>query len=877
MKQHALVRFGSGPAWRTVLQRCGWLLLLCCLARSGQAQDGLVEAFPIEDDALTLTRLAQPDTYFDKTGRRFAVLGTESGRFEAWAYPLKLFRDFRLSFFIGSSTEPIHAREIVQRITARPAATTITYTFQSFTVHAHFVTPVHEPGALILLEVDSTEPLTIVSSFLPVLQPMWPAGLGGQYAYWHNEDRAYIISEPSRGNHGYVGSPAATGLSYTPAHMLSDQPNQFRIVIDDPEAVRHHYIPIAMAGGKGAREEVRAVYRRLAADPERAYRATVAHFDSLRSHTLRVETPDERLNTAFAWALVSYDNLLVDNPDFEGTGLVAGLGGSGNGGRPGFGWFFGGDTYINTLSLNAMGYFEASRDAIAFLQPFQREDGKMAHEVTQAIDYVDWFEDYPYAYIHADTSPYYIAALYDYFRMSGDTAFVRQSWPSLQRAYAWSRATDADGDGLMDNQQAGLGALEFGSLTEIQTDIYLGAVWTRATYAMQQLAAALGDDALAAQAGRDYAQAREAFEQFWNEETGQYAYAFSADGSQVDEVTPWSAVGLMWGLGTPARAARTLERLSSAELTTDWGVRMMSVESPYFEPLNYNYGAVWPFLTSWVNAAQFKHDFNLQGYATLRSTAQHVYNRGLGHVAEVFSGAQHTWPQESVPHQGFCTAGTVLPFVRGLLGLEGDATERRLVFEPRFPADWPAVHVDHYRLGTAHFGFDYERTDGRLRVTVRQRGDDPYRLRFAPALGVGTRVQEVTVNGQVVPFETEASARVVRPVVDVALTGTDVIEVAFAPAAELLPPVWASQVGDRNQGLKIIAVQAEGPQVRVEVEGWAGRTYTLPVRHPARLHEVHGAAVHGDELEITLPDGPAGTFVRHTVTWRQARHGSTEP
>jgi hypothetical protein len=79
-------------------------------------------------------------------------------------------------------------------------------------VKATYVAANEAPGAVVLLAVDATEPLTVVCSFLPVLQPMWPAGLGGQYASWDENLKAYLLGEPTRRNHGYVGSPAARAM-----------------------------------------------------------------------------------------------------------------------------------------------------------------------------------------------------------------------------------------------------------------------------------------------------------------------------------------------------------------------------------------------------------------------------------------------------------------------------------------------------------------------------------------------------------------------------------------------------------------------------------------------------------------------------------------
>ncbi|MBM3312112.1 MAG: hypothetical protein FJY80_11455, partial [Candidatus Aminicenantes bacterium] len=534
--------FGRARIMRHRSSAC-LVLALVFLSNAMFALDGLVPRFELEPCGIALRRTARPDAYFDKAGRRFAVLGTESGTFEAWAYPLKLVRNFEFSFLLPTGATPLRGRDLVRSAVVTPAAVTLTFVHQSFTVRAVFVTAVDEPGAVILLAVDSLEPLTVVCGFLPVLQPMWPAGLGGQYASWNDSLRAYLLSEPTRRNHGFVGSPAARGVSYTPAHMLSDAPNEFQIVVADPREVEDRFIPIVLAGGRGDREEVKKTYLKLAADPEGICRRAEAHYRALRDATLVLRTPDHEINLAWEWAKVSFDNLLVDNPDL-GRGLTAGLGLSGTSGRPGFGWFFGGDAYLNSFSLLGMGSFETVREMLSFTRRFQRADGKMAHEVSQSAGFIRWFEDYPYAYIHADTTPLYIVALEEYVRASGDRGFLRESWPSLRKAFDWCLTTDSDGDGLMDNRKAGLGALEFGALTGIQTDVFLAAAWCRAARAMARMAGILGEKKDADRAGVAADKALAAFRsQFIDLETGLYVYALHAGGEKVREVTPWPSFG----------------------------------------------------------------------------------------------------------------------------------------------------------------------------------------------------------------------------------------------------------------------------------------------------------------------------------------------
>ncbi len=845
------------------------IIVLAIFPLELRSQEGLIPRFSLDESDIALSRLAQPQTYFDRAGRRFAILGLESGTFEAWAYPLKLVRNAELSFLIGSSTQPIPARDIVRFITVTPAATTLTYVYQSFTVRATYVASIEEPGAVILLAVDSIEPLTVVCSFLPVLQPMWPAGIGGQYSYWDDTIKAYLISEPTRRNHGFLGSPAGRGISYTPAHMLSDVPNQFKIEITDPASVRGRFIPIIIAGGKGARDDIRGVYERLAADPKAVYAAAAAHYDRLLAETLHITTPDVRLNLAWEWSKIAYDNLIVDNPDL-GRGMVAGLGLSGTGGRPGFGWFFGADAYLNSLSLLGFGRHETVRDVLAFTQKWQREDGKMAHELSQAAGYINWFKDYPYAYIHGDTSPYYIAAVYAYFRRSGDEEFLKASWPSLKKAFAWCLSTDDDGDGLMDNKKAGLGALEFGSLTGIQTDIYCAAVWLRACQAIEELARAAGEPALSRKAADLFAKGRRALEdRLWDEEAGQYAYAFNAAGQKVKEPSPWNAYPLAWSLADGERSVRSLARLNESDMTTDWGVRILSSRSKLYEPLNYNYGAVWPFLTGWVATALFKHGFLPQGYQALMSSVRHSFDNALGEVTELFSGALNTWPQEAVAHQGFSTGGVSLPLAWGLLGLDGDAANRSILFEPCFPADWPEVRIERFRVGGASFDLAYTRREDGIRLEVASKGGEAagFKLRFAPALGLGTKILRGSCNGTPIPVEAEtpAWAQSMRPGIEVPLTGSDIVEIAIESTAEILPPGNDTATGDCDKGLKILKISLAGSDLTVACEGLAGREYALPILRPERVASVVGSVLSGRSLKILMPAGPAGGFVRHEV------------
>ena len=117
------------------------------------------------------------------------------------------------------------------------------YAHASFTVDATWLVPLNEAGGLVLLDVTTTEPLTVYVKFRPDLKPMWPAALGGQYSYWDDTLKAYVIGEGSGKNAALIGSPLGLTPPEQPAHNLPDAP----VAVRDP----HH----AGDGGEGPRAD----------------------------------------------------------------------------------------------------------------------------------------------------------------------------------------------------------------------------------------------------------------------------------------------------------------------------------------------------------------------------------------------------------------------------------------------------------------------------------------------------------------------------------------------------------------------------------------------------------------------------------------------
>jgi hypothetical protein len=398
----------------------------------------------------------------------------------------------------------------------------------------------------------------------------------------------------------------------------------------------------------------------------------------------------------------------------------------------------------------------------------------------------------------------------------------------------------------------------------------MSAVWVKAAFAMQNLAEMAGKKPFCSKAAQVYEKAKKAFEEnFWDESSQVYAYAFNSKGDHVKEICPWNAVALMWEMGTEKHSLSSLEKLCSSELTTDWGIRSISIKSKYFQPLNYNYGAVWPFLTSWVTTALFKHHMPLQGFNLLKATARHTYDHALGCITEVFSGTHNVWPQEAVSQQGFSTAGVTLPLIRGLCGLEGNAVDKSISFAPHFPADWKKVIIENYITGQASFSFTYERGKTYIKVRINTENAEGYTIHFAPAVGIGSPIQSVAVDGKPIDFKIKSSVQVTQPEINIPVKDVSLeTNIELSPTLEILPFIPEPRVGDQNRGLKIISVRRKEAQMELSVEGLAGESYELKVMNGEKIEGIEGAVYRDGKIQIRMPEREPGSFVPHRIVIR---------
>ena len=836
-----------------------------------------VPRFEIAPSPIELSGPVRPGEYLGVTGPRSAWLGLETGEAELWVHPLKVGNHFRLGFSIPSYGAPIPGSTVARTVRIRPELATITYSHAGFQVRQHILAPAEIPGILVLLEVDSPEPLEVIAEFEPVLNYMWPGSIGGQHAYWDAGRRVFVLSESLQAQNAVVGSPWAVNSVEHPAHQLGEAPRTMVIPVD-PERARREFVPIAVAAGTTPREEVFASYARLISDARSLYDEKRAWADSVLASTASIESPDPRLDLALEWAKINLEEQRVCNPDL-GCGFVAGWGLSRNGTRPGFGWFFGGDAAQTMFAMAALGQWELVAEELAFLARYQREDGKITHEISQAAARIPWFDVYPYAYYHADTTPYWMVALYEYWRASGDDELLRELWPAYRRAWAWCLTAETDGDGIIENTVGGLAAIEVGGLgAALHQDIYLAGVWAAALEATIAMAPRMGDDELASQAASLAGPARRTLDEaYWLEGEGHHAFGILSDGSTNDNLTVWPATAAAFGLFDEARARSTLAHLASDRVSSDWGAHMLSTESDLYDPLQYNMGTVWPFVTGYVSWGQYRYRRPWAGFHLMDAVKQMTFDWSLGRHPELLSGTFYQPLDQTVPHQFFATSALVTPLLRGVVGWEPDAALGRARLAPQLPPDWPEVTVRRLRAGSTTTDVEIRQqwtaVGGELHTTLTTSGP-PLTFDFVPDVPAGAEVVSIRVNGVEAEASPDGSVEVTPtaappPAAVPPAGGRAEIVVSWTGGLAVAPPRVDLRPGARSVGLRILDFGAEGDGWTISVEGIAGHAYDIGLfgtsvvpavtSGRARVSEAEAGAIR---VEFAEGDGRGTAVIR---------------
>jgi hypothetical protein len=700
----------------------------------------------------------------------------------------------------------------------------------------------------------------IKARFRPDLNLMWPAGIGGQSVTWDGDKKWVQLSEASGRFSAVIGSPfaaASTAVGYH-AYLPDQQPYEEIELAVSPDQAKVAYIPIVVAGGiRDIYDAPRAYAALLRALPER-YREARGHYAALDSAGTQFHSPDPAVDQALRWARVSLEQLKVCNP-YVGCSYVSGYGSSGTGTRPMYAWFFDEPT-ITTLAYLAGGQAEELREAFRFIRKYQRADGKIPHEISQSAGVIDWFKDYPYSYIHPDSPLWYVIAMGQYYRFTGDRQFVEESWPSIRKAYDYCVSLLDPADGLPTIPKGEWGSMETAAFRK---DAAMAGEWIAALGALAEIGTALGDGQLAAECARRKQQSSSSMEQFWNSASNYYNYGLDPEGRPVTNLNP--AIGLSAWIGSlpDAKARAVLERLATGAFLSDWGQRNMSLEDPRYREGDYQVGSVWPVMTFGPMLADFRYHNAVQAFQTWMAMVRLGQFNSRGAMPEVLSGASYRLLDNSVPHQMFSEMAVIPGLVNGVLGMDPDVPHRMLRLAPHLPPHWPECSIRQFPFGTEALQLTFRQDPSLISAEIRFSGAQPVTIDYSPALPAGSEEVSVQQDGKPVTFQLEDHGSDLHAAARLRVIGSSRIEVRYrgGVAAQV---VWHSRLeGDSSSNLRVLRSNYQKPYLDFLVEGLLDRAYEIRLFTPWRPKEAEGVRVVSADAQSAVVEISAPAAIRN--------------
>jgi GH15 family glucan-1,4-alpha-glucosidase len=797
--------------------------------------------------SFSITRDALPNAPFTVVGPRGAILGQQSGVFEAWIFPWKILSNMRIIGQMQDYAVPIDVNDCAATIEVHPGYTVITFSHANFTVREFLFAPQDSPagsGAFAFFQIEAIRSMTLTFQFTAEMKRMWPAlsddrpspqwvktPAGGYYILHLNfPDHAAALEFPG----------AESGVLPPYQEKPKAYPLEF-VLHFDPKTDAHKLFPLLLAVSDTRDDSLPQAFvaklDSLLAGFQALFEGTQKYYVDFLSKYLTIETPDKSLDRAFAWAELAIDHLRIETiPAHDESALAAGFYSSGDSARPGFGWFFGRDALWSLYAVNGYGDFRTTRDELEFLIRRQRSDGKIIHEWAQTAALTDW-ASLPYEFASADATPLLLMATRDYFNISGDRGFVEKNWGALQKAWNFETSHDSDGDGIYENTE-GSAWVESWPPGMPHQEIYLAALDQQASRAFANLARATGRTEIALQAEKraDYL-AQQIEKTYFVPDAKFYAFSKNADGSLDSSATIFPAVAWWDDTRALANAGPMLGRWASEEFSTDWGTRDLSVDATFYDPISYHQGSVWPLFTGWVSLAEYRAGRPLSGYAHLMQNADLTWSQDLGAVTELLSGEFFRPLGRSTPHQLWSSAMVISPTLRGLFGLEWDAATNTIRISPQLPADWDHATLRRIPLGTAAIDLEIQRAGTALLVR--------------PVAGASATVHlESRVPGSAL---TSDGLRIPLPTV----------EVGFSHA----PP----EPGAVTSQLKVLDQRYSPHSLTLQLSAPAGSTQTLFLR----VNDDHAKVRSSDvslpanqksvsDLQVIFPEGIG--FLQKTVT-----------
>jgi len=498
----------------------------------------------------------------------------------------------------------------------------------------------------------------------------------------------------------------------------------------DPHSIST--LTFVIAGSATSERDAAKTYDYLVAHHAALLAKKVAHYASIINRA-RIRIPDQRLQEVYGWVRVNMEWLVRDVP-----GIGRGL----SGGFMEYPWWFGTETY-SLQALTATGDFELAKQTLRLLKNQSMKtngNGRIVHEIT-----TDGAVSNPG---NTQETAQFVLTAGKVFDWTGDLNFAKEMYPTMKLGINWLLG---DMDQNKDLFPEGYGIMEVSGLNAELIDV---AVYTQqALEATARIAGVLNDVGAADRYQRLAAELKARInERFWIEEDGSYAdfygtrqQAIGATEGAIKQIglrdenkltgreqeligyyeklkarfsamqdtskgwltnKNWViATPMETGIAPPERAIRLLDKIRD-ENSGEFGPFLSAVERRSMMTISTGVEAVAEGKYGRTDAALWYVDRIVQ-----------TFNRVLpGSISE-------TMPDRGCFTIAWTSYGIVLPLIEHIFGIQPDAVNKTIVFDPHLPTGWEDISIEDLPVGTNLVSFSRSRTDRGIQYDLDAKED----------------------------------------------------------------------------------------------------------------------------------------------------------
>lgn len=837
-----------------------------------------------ENNALTGIRLSNKRNFWNVAGQQVMITGREQGKIEEiWMHPIMVLRDLSIGIKYKGENEIIWLDNQESKITRSPDYFERNYSLANGNFQEIITVSPKHPLMSINYRWDDPNIENVHVTYTSNLRLMWPYSLNSTGTLFYATDQNGAITtvfDRSR-ELNLMAAFDREPLHYEDGmyDFTHRDINKFAQTPAKHKQVAFLYtfeggpgkLNFYLSGGESGLELSAGLIKEYMGNTQKIYETSKNYYQHFDKDFLAIESSDELFNLAYRWALVSVDKFFCHTPSL-GKSLMSGYWGTSRGwngghavsGRPGYAWYFGRDTEWTGIALTDYGDYEKVKDILITFGKYQDPDGKVYHELTTSGSA---------HYDAADATPLYIMLAGDYLRKTGDIEFIRAQWPNIKKSLSFCYSTDTDGDGLIENTNVGHGWQEGYQLYGAHTEVYLASIWAQALDDCALMASVLGEQELAQQCKIDMQKTKQLInENFWNDSLQFFNHGLMKDGSYQEYKCVIGGTPVLLGLTDKEKAVATARNFSNKYYSTDWGVRIVGYDSPFFGLGGYTYGNIWPFHTGCAALAEYQAGLRYQGFRHAYGSLRLFDTWDYGNIAEVIMGNKLSFTG-ICPHQQWSSSMSLRPLYEGMLGMKVDVLKDSMSLSPAFPVDWNYAHIKNIRMANKRIRLDYERTNTQYNYVINKTNEESVNLNFTAVLPLATRVEDVCINGVSVPFiQTEDIQNICITIEPLLVDSQKEIEIKYKGGIGVLTNLPKLYEDMPDEGLRIEGetFHTETNTYTLELAGAKGKSYQIEILTLSEIAEMKGATLvekkeNSVVYQVDFPNKGKEAFIDHHI------------